>query len=339
MRRDRSAPAGSVHRLRVDSDALADNRLGDPRERAVDVWVPAGHDGAGLALLVDLAGFTNSGLGHTAWKNFGENLPERLDRLVHAGAMPPAVVAFPDAFTRLGGNQYVNSAAMGRWQDFLADDLVAAVEARFGCGGPGRRGLFGKSSGGYGALVNALRRPDVWAAAACLSGDCGFELCYGPELPVALRGLARHGGSAEAFVVAFEAADRRRGEEITTMMMLAMAATYDPDPDAPFGAVLPVDPHTCEPMADRWEAWLAHDPLRLVPRHAAALAGLRGLWIECGERDEYNLLYGARRLTRLLAEAGVAHEYREFPDGHLGIDYRLDEVLPWLAGRLADAAR
>ncbi|MEQ8966463.1 MAG: alpha/beta hydrolase-fold protein [Azospirillaceae bacterium] len=335
MRRDRTAPAGPVHRLTIESDALADNRLGDPVARDVDVWLPPGHDGGGLPLLVDLAGFTNSGLGHTAWKNFGETLPERLDRLTHAGTLPPVVVAFPDCFTRLGGNQYVNSPAMGRWEDFLADDLTAAVEARFRCGGTGRRGLFGKSSGGYGALVNAIRRPDAWAAAACLSGDCAFELCYGPELPVALRGLARHGGSTEAFLAAFETANRRGGEEITTLMMLAMAASYDPDPKAPFGAVLPVDPYTCEILPERWAAWRAWDPLHLAARHPGALAGLRGLWIECGERDEYNLLYGARRLHRRLEDHGVAHEYREFPDGHLGIDYRLDEVLPWLAGRLA----
>ena len=92
--------------------------LGD-LDRDVDVYVPAGHDGRGLPLLVDLVGFTGSGLSHTNWTGFRENMPERLDRLIGEERMPPVVVAFPDCFTRLGGNQYINSASTGAWEDFL----------------------------------------------------------------------------------------------------------------------------------------------------------------------------------------------------------------------------
>jgi len=90
-------------------------RPSDPLVRVVDVYVPAGHDGRGLPLLVDLVGFTASGLSHTNWVGFRENLPERLDRLIGEQRMSPVVVAFPDCFTRLGGNQYINSASMGAW--------------------------------------------------------------------------------------------------------------------------------------------------------------------------------------------------------------------------------
>ncbi len=149
---------GSVSRLTVESQALKSNMLGDPSIRVVDVYVPAGHDGQGLPLLVDLVGFTGSGLSQTNWVGFRENLPERLDRLIGEQLMPPVVVAFPDCFTRLGGNQYINSAAMGAWQDFLLHEMLPAIEQRFGCGGTGRRGVFGKSSGGYGA-TNARAAP------------------------------------------------------------------------------------------------------------------------------------------------------------------------------------
>jgi hypothetical protein len=103
---------GSVSRLTVESRALKTNMLGDSSMRVVDVYVPAGHDGQGLPLLVDLVGFTGSGLSHTNWVGFRENLPERLDRLIGEQRMPPVVVAFPDCFTRLGGNQYINSTCM-----------------------------------------------------------------------------------------------------------------------------------------------------------------------------------------------------------------------------------
>src|ERR687893_1986786 len=135
MRKDHEAPQGSVHTLWIDSDCLKGNLLGDPSRRAVDVYVPAGHDGRGLPLLVDLVGFTASGLSHTNWTGFQENLPERLDRLIGEQRMPPVVVAFPDCFTRLGGNQYVDSVAMGLWETFLIREMLPFVEGRFGCGG------------------------------------------------------------------------------------------------------------------------------------------------------------------------------------------------------------
>jgi hypothetical protein len=100
---------------------------GDPSVHGVDVYVPAGHDGEGLPLLVDLVGLPGSGLSHTNWVGFRENLPERLDRLIGEQRMPPVVVAFPDCFTRLGGNQYINSASMGAWEDFLLHEMLPAI--------------------------------------------------------------------------------------------------------------------------------------------------------------------------------------------------------------------
>src|SRR6201982_3330091 len=133
-----SGPIGGLTRLTVQSDALKTNMLGDPWSRVVDVYLPAGHDGQGLPLLVDLVGFTSSGLSQTNWIAFRENVPERLDRLIGEGRMPPVVVAFPDCFTRLGGNQYINSASIGAWEDFLLQEMLPAIEQRVGCGGAGR---------------------------------------------------------------------------------------------------------------------------------------------------------------------------------------------------------
>src|SRR6202048_3734074 len=133
---------GSVSRVTIESQALKSNMLGDPSARLVHVYVPPGHDARGLPLLVDLVGFTGSGLSHTNWVGFRENLPERLAPLVGGERVPPVVVAFPDCFTRLGGNQYINSASMGRWEDFLLHEMLPTIEQRFGCGDTGRRGVF-----------------------------------------------------------------------------------------------------------------------------------------------------------------------------------------------------
>ncbi|MCA8933592.1 MAG: enterochelin esterase [Rhodospirillaceae bacterium] len=335
MRPDHTLPRGRVERLTVDCPSLRGNPLDDPWRRAVDVYVPAGHSGAGLPLLVHLAAYTSSGLAATSWRSFEENLPERLDRLIAEGTLRPCVVACPDAFTRLGGNQYIDSAVMGLWETALATEILPAVETAAGCGGPGRRGLFGKSSGGYGALVNAMRRPEVWAAAACHAGDMGFEHCYLPEMPATLRALAKHDFSVASFMAAFEAAARPRRNDVGVLMVLGMAVSYDPDPAAPFGVRLPVDLQTCVLDEVRWANWRAWDPLEMAPQRLDALASLKALWIDCGRDDEYNLLFGARRLHRLLKGAGITHTFEEFEGSHGGIDHRLDLSLPRLVDALA----
>jgi enterochelin esterase-like enzyme len=325
---------GSVTRITVASTVLRDNLLGDPSTRAVDVYLPAGQSGRGLPLLVDLVGFTASGLAHTSWTGFRENVPERLDRLIGEQLMPPVVVAFPDCFTRLGGNQYVNSSAMGAWEDFLLHEMLPAVEARFGCGGNARRGVFGKSSGGYGAIIHALRHADIWSAAACHSGDMGFELCYLPDMPAVLRALARVDNSIERWWTEFELAKKQPDNSFRVMNALAMAASYDPDPTQFLGLRLPVSFDTCEVIEDRWANWLRHDPAVAVEQYADNLRTLKALYIDCGTSDQFNLLYGARRLVRRLEALGITHRYEEFPDNHTGVDYRMDESLPFLVRAL-----
>lgn len=335
MHKSSDTPRGTIHRLFLDSAVLKTNMLGDPTHREIDVYVPHGHDGHGLPLLVDVVGFTAGGPVHTNWKNFGENMPERLDRLIASGAMPPAVVAFPDCFTKLGGNQYVNSIAMGRWDDFLLTEAVPFVEHKFGCGGTGKRGLFGKSSGGYGAMVHALLHPDFWSAAAVHSGDMGFQLLYGHEFVPVLRALTKTDFDFGKWVDAFWDAKKTRDSDVHIIMILAQAASFDPDPSARYGIRLPVTHDTCEIVPERWANWLAWDPLTLVEKHGPGLAALKALYIDCGDVDQYNLVYGARRMHKRLDAFGVKHTYEEFADNHSSVDYRMDISLPILVKALA----
>ena len=330
-----AAPRGRIEEIEIDSAALAGNLLGDPSRRRVAVYVPAEYDQSGdeYPLFVGLAGFTGSGAKLLAWQSFGESLPQRVDRLIADGQIGPVVLALPDCFTSLGGNQYVNSAAVGHWEDFLLDELLPELERRFRVARePRRRAVFGKSSGGYGALVQALRHGERWGAVACHSGDVGFEILYQRDLPRALDALARHGGDVRRMVDQLRQATKISGDDMFALMLLAMCATYDPDPSAPLGIRLPVDAHTCEPIEERWDNWRRHDPLRMIEQEACvrSIGSLRGLFIDCGSRDQYGLHYGARALVRRLEQLGVGHHYEEFDDTHSGIDYRMDVSLPFL---------
>jgi len=335
MRKDFALPRGTVHRLTVGSEVLKSNLLGDPAERIIDVYLPAGKTGEGLPLLVDLVGFTAGGPAHSNWKNFGENVPERLDRLIGTGAMPPCVVAFPDCFTKLGGNQYINSVVMGRWDDFLLQEAVPFVEKKFGCGGTGRRGCFGKSSGGYGTMVQVMLHPDFWSAGASHSGDVGFELLFLPDYPKILRALATTDNSIQKWLEKFFAAPKVKDADVHILMDLAMAATYDPDPGAYMGVRLPVTIDTCELIPERWANYVKWDPLTLVEKHGEGLKKLKALYIDCGDIDQYNLVYGSRRMHKRLTEMKVPHVYEEFADDHTAVDYRMDVSLPILAKALS----
>ena len=330
---------GRIESFRLDSDVLRGNPLGDRSRRDVAVYLPPEYDGEDrFPLFVDLVGFMGTGRSHLNWKPFEESLPERLERLVKRGEMGPVIVAFPDCFTRLGGNQYINSSAIGRYADYLLKEVVPAVDRRYRTtGDPRERAVFGKSSGGYGAIIHAMKYARHWGAVACHSGDMYFDFCYRADIPRVLDSLARHGRDPARFLRAFYRKGKVSGGDTMTLMFLAMAASYDPDPKVPLGFHLPMDLRTGEVDEGRWSRWRRHDPIHLV-NHVSArkqLRSLRGVFVDCGARDQFKLHYGARILHDRLRKHRIAHHYEEFDDNHSGIDYRMDVSLPWLYGKLA----
>ncbi|HEU4484973.1 MAG TPA: alpha/beta hydrolase-fold protein [Povalibacter sp.] len=358
--------AGSLVVLEHQSKVLRDNPLGDPSARRLAVWLPPGYDegathrrGKRYPVLVDMAGFMGSGLGHIGWKNFSENLPERAARLVHEGRMAPAILVFPDCFTALGGNQYINSSAIGRYADYLTREIVPFVDREFRTlAAREHRGCFGKSSGGYGAIIHGMKYPQTWGAIADHSGDAYFEFVYGHDWPNTLSELAKHrprqrapgavnvrvvergadtgrdDGRVRNFLQSVWRKARMTSAEGHCLMNLCMAATYDPDPRAPNGFRLPFNLETGEIIPKRWEAWRRHDPINLVRTYRRNLATLRGIYIDCGYRDQYHIHYGCRILSKRLSEAGIRHTYEEFDDTHSDIDYRMDVSLPFLTKAL-----
>ncbi len=353
--------AGSIVVLEHHSKVLADNPLGDPHVRKLAVWLPPQYDRRGkgpgrrFPVLYDLVGFTGSGMSHLNWKPFSENLPERAARLVHEKRMGPAILVFPDCFTRLGGNQYVNSSAIGRYADYLTREIIPFVDREFRTlASRDHRGCFGKSSGGYGAIIHGMKYARYWGAVADHSGDACFDIVYRSDWPNTLNELAtyrrprrregawdvidaasglddgRDDGRVRRFLAAVWKKPKLSSAETHAIMNLCMAASYDPDPAAPLGFRLPFNLDTGELLASRWRRWLRHDPVLLVKRHARALRSLKGIYIDCGWKDQYHIHYGSRMLSRRLSEAGIAHQYQEFDDNHSDIDYRMDVSLPYL---------
>ena len=360
MRKHPPSAPGQLVVLEHVSQILRDNPLGDPHVRKVAVWLPAEYDrdgGKRFPVLYDLVGFTGSGLSHVAWKAFSENVPERAARLIAEEKMGPAILVFPDCFTALGGNQYVNSSAIGDYADYLTKEIVPFVDREFRTlASRDHRGCFGKSSGGYGSIIHGMKYAKHWGAIANHSGDAYFDFVYWHDWPNTLNELQKHrlpkrkagaydalkeskrkglaegkdDGRIARFLKAVHGKEKLSGAETHAIMNLCMAATYDADARAPNGFRVPFNLETGESLPERWRQWQKHDPIRLVSSHKANLKSLRGIYIDCGWRDQYHIHFGSRILSARLSSAGVKHTYEEFDDNHSDIDYRMDVSLPFL---------
>jgi S-formylglutathione hydrolase FrmB len=273
--------------------------------------------------------------------------------------MAPAIIVFPDCFTALGGNQYVNSSAVGPYADYLIHEIIPFVDREFRTRAAREyRGCFGKSSGGYGAILHGMKYASTWGAIADHSGDAYFDYVYWGEWPNTLNELAKFrsrkfkagrydvekmergadrgldDGRVRRFLEAVWKKPKLSHAQLHTIMNLCMAATYDPDPKAPNGFRLPFNLETGEVIPERWKTWLKHDPVQLVERYRRNLRSLRGIYLDCGLRDQYHIHYGMRILSKRLKAAGIAHRYEEFDDDHSDIDYRMEVSLPFLTRAL-----
>ncbi|MHC5012400.1 MAG: alpha/beta hydrolase [Planctomycetota bacterium] len=325
---------GRVETHAFSSRLLTGNPLGDSAVRRVPVYLPPGTDGkASFPVLYALAGFTGTGRTFLNHDWYEPNLPERIDALIVAGKMPPVVVVMVDGMTAVGGNQYVDSTAVGPWASHVVEELVPWAEEAFPVR-PGRshRGVFGKSSGGYGSLMMGLEHADTFSAVASHSGDCYFEYCYGVDFPKAADGLRSVGG-VEAFLAKLRAREWPKfpSHLFPALNLVAMAHFYSPDPAHPLGFRLPFDEATGERRPDVLSQWATRDPVELVATHAEALRRLSLLFFDCGTKDQFNLHHGARILAARLSALGVEHVHEEFEDDHRGLGYRYEASLPRLA--------
>lgn len=335
-------PRGRLDRLVVDSEVLAGNPLGDPARRPLYVYsspgatAPDAHD---LASVYVLQGFSGQLDGWLARKPFEQTFVERLDAMFSApgSACPDAVVVLVDAWTSLGGSQFLNSPATGRYTDYVCDEVVAFIDANYPTSpSPRHRAVTGHSSGGYGALVLSMLRPDRFGALVAHAPDSLFEACYLPDFAKAVRALRDgYDGSYRALLSDARHAQTfdwgRWGVAVNTY---AMAAAYSPDPKRAGEVLLPFDVRTGVLIDSVWEQWLAHDPVRMATGHAEALRSLRHIHLEAGRRDEYMLDVGTLAFAHELERLGVRHEVELFDGGHGGVSHRYAPAIRDLLRRL-----
>lgn len=334
----RSEFTGTWDERQVDSQALKHNALGDPSQRPIWVYLPPAYAtiGAHFPTVYVLQGFAGQ---VDKWWNrsaFLPTVPERIDALFALENVPPAIVVLVDAWTALGGSQFLNSPATGRYLDYLCDDVVTFIDRNYRTIAQREcRGITGHSSGGYGAMIAPMLRADVFGALATHAGDALFEYCYLPDIAAAARALTvRYQGEIERFWEDFHAREPlTKRDDFTLLNVYAMSACYSAEPDAT--VTLPFDPFSGRLRDDVWQRWLAHDPVRMVPHYADTLRSLRAIYIDAGNSDEYFLDLGARAFSRELSEHQIAHHFELFDGGHGGNDWRYPQAIRFLAQHLA----
>jgi S-formylglutathione hydrolase FrmB len=333
--------AGQLEEHRIVSELLRDNPLGDPHERPLWVYLPPGYDDDPDRRYPAVYVIQGYGGHLTMWWNrvpFRQPFPETADAVFAHGQAPPALVVYVDAWTSYGGSQFVDSPGTGRYHSYLCDEVVPWVDGRYRTlAEPAHRAIMGKSSGGFGAMITPMLRPDLFGALATHAGDSLYELSYIPGFAKAVRLLRDYDADIWRWWDEFRSRVAFTKEaDMVLLEVLGVAACFSAHED---GSVeLPFDPRTGAVRDDAWERWLDWDPVRMVPRYAGALRSLRAIWIDAGTRDENYLDLGADAFRAALREIGVADEvirFELFDAGHGGIEYRYPLSLAWLCQRIS----
>jgi len=332
--------AGRLNRHVFTSEILRDNPLGDPHERPLWVYTPPGYDDSTerYPAVYVIQGYTGQ---LTMWANrmaFRQPFIETADQVFASGEAPGCLVVYVDAWTAYGGSQFVDSPGTGRYHSYICEEIVPWVDANYRTI-PDResRAISGKSSGGFGAMITPMLRPDLFSALATHAGDSLYELCYVPIFGKAARQLRNYDHDIMRFWSDFKSRVAFTKEEDGNLVMIlgcsaCFSAREDGTPELPF------NPRTGELIPNVWQRWLDWDPVRMVDRYADALRSLRAIWIDAGTRDEWFLDLGAEAFREGLRRIGVPDEkvyFELFDAGHGSIEYRYPLSLAWLAKRLA----
>jgi len=334
--------AGTLNEHVISSELLRGNPLGDPHERPLWVYTPPGYaadpDRRYPSVFV-IQGFT----GHLGmWLNrpaFAQPFTETADAVFATGQAPPAIVVYADAWTSYGGSQFVDSPATGRYHSYLCQEVVPWVDARYRTiPDPAHRAITGKSSGGYGAMITPMLRPDLFGAFASHAGDSLYEQCYLRDFGPAVRALRGYDGDIWKWWQDFKSRPpfTKPGDAVL-LGLLGVAAAFSANDDGSID--LPFDPRTGVVRPDVWQRWLDLDPVRMAPRYADALRSQRAIWIDAGNMDEYFLDVGAEAFRGQLRAIGVPDDlirFEIFDGAHGSITYRYPMSLAWLCQKMAD---
>jgi len=291
---------GKMLTVKVHSQGIANNKLGDTEYRKVSVYLPPGYDQNGTAsypviyMLSDVNG-TNEG-----WAQLSPNanLMEIIDKLIKSGGIKPMIMVFPDGKNKLGGCWYTNSPVTGNWEDFVVNDVVKYIDQNYRTlPFAVSRGIAGKGMGGYGALKLATKHPDVFSTVYSLNALVDFETIISHEY--IWKSNFTNALQAKGYPV----------DDAFANQLLAMAVAFSPDMFNPTKGKLPKT-ESGEIVASVRQQWLEQDPLYMINANSENLKSLKAITVDCSNSDVGIMLNS--NYSEALKSQNIKHTFAYF---------------------------
>lgn len=328
--------------LTYTSKAIHGFPMGDPHIRSFPVYLPPDYDAKRsdpYPVVFMLAGFSSRGAKYLAEESVYQiPLTTRWDQAILAGELPPVIIVFPDGTSKLGCSQYVNSPAFGNYMDYIADELVQFIDDNFHTHrNANYRGIAGHSSGGFGALVTGMLRPDAFKYICSSAGDTFYEVSLLPNVNFVVEILEKFDNPKDYidWFLSQPNPGALGGKHFDTMLTLAMAPCFASNLAKPgiLGDLF-FDLKTGAIIAEIWQKYLDWDPVRMVEKYQSALRSLKWIHLEAGLQDEHGLQWGHRQLAAKLSQLNIAHQIDEYAGRHSGHHWRFVRRLELMLNKM-----
>jgi len=291
----------TVEHIKVHGTALEGNLEGDAVDRDVLVFLPpsyAHEKSRRYAVVYALHGYS---IGAEQWSH-EIHVPQTIEGAFAQGAKE-MIVALPDSKTLHNGSMYSSSVTTGDFEQFIARDLVAYIDAHYRTI-PNRlsRGLVGHSMGGYGATRIGMKHSDVFGSLYIMSPCCLSPRPAGPPNPEIEKALEAVKTPEDSAKLSF-----------FLRAQLATAAAWSPHPKNP-PLYLDLRTKDGQPQPDVLAKWTANAPLAFVDQYIGNLRSYRGIAIDVGDQDGLRVDTG--KLHDVLDKYGIANRFEVYAGTH-----------------------
>lgn len=312
----------TVEHIKVHGPALEGNLEGDAVDRDVLVFLPPGYakdKRRRYPVVYALHGYS---IGAEQWSK-EIHVPQTIEGAFAEGAKE-MIVVLPDSKTVHNGSMYSSSVTTGDFEQFIARDLVAYIDAHYRTI-PNRlsRGLVGHSMGGYGATRIGMKHADVFGSLYIMSPCC---LSPRPIAPPADPEIAKA-------VEAVKTPEDSARLSFFARAQLATAAAWSPNPKNP-PLYLDLPTKNGVPQPDVFARWAANAPLAFVDQYVASLRKYRAIAIDVGDQD--GLRTDTIKLHEVLDKYGIANSFELYQGTHTSkvADRFQNHVMPFFSRNL-----
>jgi S-formylglutathione hydrolase FrmB len=239
-----------------------------------------------------------------------------------------AVLAVVDGTDRFGCSQYVNSAATGRYLDYICDEVVPTIEKSEYCGGSAKlRIVAGHSSGGFGALRLGMARQKMFGGVVALSPDSYFDVTHKPFTTEPAVSAIKISQVEAVGKPPFEAKADSLGDDGSYVFNLC--ADYASNQDGSIPWIYDSKGSYREGIYDRW---LEADPAVRAGR-GHPFARNQRVYLDGAAQDDFKANLGAAKVAENL-KGKVDNMTLYFPPGHHSdhLEERLLRGIGWIFG-------